>query len=43
MSCRCYECGAFPLDEDDTAVVCGQTICCDCADVEDEEGEDNED
>ena len=42
MSNRCYECGAFPLDEDDTVSVCGQIICLSCADVEDDNYEEEE-
>ncbi len=37
MAYRCRECGAYPLDEDDTAVCSGLIYCLDCADVEEEE------
>ena len=28
---RCYECGSFPLSQDDTEVVAGHILCEDCA------------
>ena len=39
MSIRCFECGDFPIDEDDSQLVAGHTLCDCCASQYSEEDE----
>jgi formylmethanofuran dehydrogenase subunit E len=41
MSIRCFECGAFPIAEDDSTVVSGHTLCDCCAEQYEEEEEED--